>query len=148
MCFVGAELLSNGIQGLMNGMAARTNARWEAQVARRDGKQARLAADLKASQLDRQGTQELAATRRGFLDSGNLSSLDFVADRATGLANDIALTKYQGAVANAEANTRAAAALHRGRQQLASASLGAATDLLRGGYAFYVDQSEKNFPLI
>jgi len=142
MCFVGAELLSNGLQGLMGGLAARSSARSEAQAARHEGQQARLAAGLKASGIERQGTQELAGIRRAFAGSGNLSSIDFVADRASELGSAVALAKYEGEVAGAEAKARIAAARQRGRQQLAVASLGAATDLLRGGRVTYDDWSD------
>jgi hypothetical protein len=148
MCFPGGDLLSNAAQGFTSGMASLADARWQAKVARHEGKQARLAAEHKASQIDQQGTQELAAIRRQAAGTGNLSSLDFVADRSTALASEIAWAKHGGAVANAEAKARAAYAKQQGRQQFANYAVGAATNLLSGGHALLKDQFPSIFPII
>lgn len=134
--------LLEGAQGILRGVGSLAEGRYQSAVARHEGKQARLDADLRAQQLARKGEQELAAIRRDSAGTGNASMLDFVADRRTALGQDIAWATYGGQVAQAEGKARAAYARQQGQLGFATHLLGAAVDLVRG-----VDQLSK-FPII
>lgn len=98
MCFPGAQFIPMAAQGVMQGLSSMSDARYQTAVARHDGKQARLAAGIKAQQIARKGAQELAAMRRAMLGTGNVSALDFITDETTNVGQDIAWAKYGGEV--------------------------------------------------
>lgn len=132
MCFPGAQFVPMAAQGVMQGLSSLSDARYQAGLARHEGKQARLAADLKARQIGQQGTRELAAMRRAASGTGNLSALDFIADQATDLAQQIGIARYGGEVAQAEAEERARRARQQAWQGIVGQAVGAGTQPLTG----------------
>jgi hypothetical protein len=109
-------------------MGAVADARYQAAAAKHQGRQAKLAAQRRAQELERAGTQQLGALRASLAGSGNLSALEFLSDRSTALGQEIGWAKYGGAVAKAEARAEAA----RARQIGLRGALGAGTQLLAG----------------
>jgi hypothetical protein len=130
MCFPGAQFIPMAAQGVMQGLSSMSDARYQAAVARHDGKQARLAAGIKAQQIARKGAQELAAMRRAMLGTGNVSALDFITDETTNVGQDIAWAKYGGEVSQAEAEARAKRAKQLGWQGVVGEAVGVGTKLL------------------
>jgi len=127
MCFPVNVLTSLG-GAVLQGAGALADARYQATAAKHQGRQAKLAAQREAQELDREGTQQLGALRAALAGSGNLSALEFLGDRASALGQEIAWAKYGGDVARAEARASAA----RARQQGVRGLLGAGTQLLAG----------------
>ncbi|HKY95402.1 MAG TPA: hypothetical protein VJL84_08855 [Kiloniellales bacterium] len=132
MCFPGAQFIPIAAQGVMQSLGSLSTARYEATMARHEGKQARLAASVKAQQIEQKGAQELAAMRRAVGGTGNVSALDVIADQATSLAQELGLAKYGGSVAEAEAKARAHYAKQQGWQGVVNQAVHVGTQMLTG----------------
>jgi predicted metal-dependent hydrolase len=146
MCFPGVDIVASLGGAALQGMGAIADARYQAAAAKHQGRQAELAAQRRAQELEGAGAQQLGALRASLAGSGNLSALEFLSDRATLLGQEIAWAKHGGDLAKAEARAAAARARQLGLRAVAGTALGAGTQLLAG---FNVEPSlEQRYPVI